>query len=70
MVEEGESYMNHVGLSHQQEIRSLGRLSEGSWLDLYAGGQMTCEQRKGSLSPLPVPRTLSPSTSAGQSKQT
>lgn len=69
MVEEEKSYKNHVGLIRQQDMCSLGGLSEGNGLELNAGGQMTCEQREDSLSPLPVPRTLSPSTSAGQSKQ-
>lgn len=38
MVEGGESYMNHVGLSHQQEPYSLGSLMEGRWLESYVGG--------------------------------
>lgn len=29
MVEEGKSSMNHVGLSHQQELCSLGGLRGG-----------------------------------------
>lgn len=70
MVEEGKNYMNHVGLGHQQELCNWGACVEGRWLELWAGGRMTCGQREDSLCPLPVPRTLSPSASAGQSKQT